>query len=156
MRKLAALVTVVALCAVGTAQAEKPKPSNSPKPPKAQPHKPPKPAKNPATCVARNEGYNASGTLVTASLTAQGHGRYSGTLVVDVTKANHRAPTGNQTYALSDARVKFHRRVNPVSPPAGSRVKLSGKITELPNKHCSSAGFTPTITLEKADIRPKH
>jgi hypothetical protein len=157
MRKLAALVTVVALCAVGTAQAEKTKPSNSPKPPKppkAQSHKPAKPANpNSARCVARSEGYNASGTLVSAPLTAQGRGRYSGTLVLEVTKANHRAPTGSQTYTLSDARVKFRHGVNPASPPAGSHVKLSGKITELPNKHCSTAGFTPTITIETADIR---
>lgn len=154
MRKLAALVTLVALCVVGTAQAEKTKPPNSPKPPKAQPHKPPKPATpNPARCVARDEGYNASGTLVSAALTAQGHGRYSGTLEVTVTKANHRALTGAQKFTLSGARVKFHHGVNAASPPAGSHVKLSGKITELPNKHCSTAGFTPTVTVEKADIR---
>jgi hypothetical protein len=155
MRKLAALVTVAALCVVGTAQAERAKPPNSPKPPKAQPHKTPKPAKpNPARCVARNEGYNASGKLVIAKLTAQGHGRYSGTLEVTVTKANHRAPTRTtQEFTLSGARVEFHHGVNPASPPAGSRVKLSGKITELPNKHCSSAGFTPTITLDKVDVR---
>jgi len=153
MRKLAALVSVLALCVVGTAQAEKTKPRNSPKPPEAQPHKPAEPAKpNPARCVARNEGYNASGKLVIATLTAQGHGRFSGTLKVTITKANHRPPTV-QEFTLSGARVRFHHGVNPTSPPAGSRVKLSGKITELPNKHCSSAGFTPTITVEKVDIR---
>jgi hypothetical protein len=154
MRKLAALVTVVALCVVATAQADKTKPPNSPKPPKAQPHKPPKPAApNPARCVARDEGYNASGKLVIATLTAQGHGRYNGTLEVTITKANHRAPTGNQKFTLSGARLKFHHRVNPASPPAGSRIKLSGKITELPSKHCSPAGFTPTITVDKVDVR---
>jgi hypothetical protein len=73
--------------------------------------------------------------------------------VVVVTRANHNGATGNETYTLSDARVKFHHGVNPAAPAAGSRVKLSGKITELPNKHCSTAGFTPTITVEKADIR---
>jgi hypothetical protein len=154
MRRLAVIVTAIALCVVGSAQAEKTKPPKSPKPPKAQPHKPPKPTKpTPATCIARNEGYNASGTLMSAALTAQGHGRYSGTLVVAVTKANHHAPTGNETFTLSDARVKFHHGINPASPAPGSRVKLSGKITELPNKRCSTAGFTPTITVEKADIR---
>jgi hypothetical protein len=154
MRKLAALVTLGALCVVGSAQAEKTKPPNSPKPPDEHGHKPPKPAKpNPGKCVARNEGYNASGTLTEAALTAQGHGRFSGRLVVEVTKANHHAPPKSQTYTLSDARVKFHHGVNPAAPAVGSRVKLSGKITELPNKHCSTAGFTPTITVEKADIR---
>jgi hypothetical protein len=154
MRKLAALVTVLALCAVGTAQADKTKPPRSPRPPKAQTHKPPKPATpNPARCVAREEGYNASGKLVMATLTAQGHGRYSGTLEVTITKANHRAPPGTQKFPLSGARVKFDHGVNPASPATGSRVKLSGKITELPNKHCSSAGFTPTITVDRVDVR---
>ena len=154
MRKLAALVTLGALCVVGSAHAEKTKPPNSPKPPEEHGHKPPKPAKpNPGRCVARNEGYNASGTLTAAALTTQGHGRYSGTLVVVVTRTNHNGPTGNETYTLSDARVKFHHGVNAAAPAAGSRVKLSGKITELPNKHCSTAGFTPTITVDKADIR---
>ena len=155
MRKLAVIVTVLALSVAGSAQADKTKPPKSPKPPKAQSHKPPKPAKpKPATCNARNEGYHASGTLAaTATLTAQGHGRYSGTLEVSVTRANHRAPTKTEKYTLSNVRVKFHHGVNPASPAVGSRVKLSGKITELPNKHCSTAGFTPTITLEKVDIR---
>jgi hypothetical protein len=160
MRKLAALLTVVTLCVAATAQADKTKPPKSRKPPKEHVHKAPKPrtaagpAKpKPAVCVARNEGYNATRTLVSAELTAQGHGRYSGKLVVVVARANHRAPTGNQTYTLSNARVKFHHGVNPAAPAAGSRVKLSGKITELPNKHCPTPGFTPTITVAKADIR---
>jgi hypothetical protein len=142
------------LCVVGSAQAHKTKPQNSPKPPKEHVHKPPPtPAKpNPAECVARSEGYEASGTLVKAALTAQGHGRDSGMLVVDVTTANHHAPTGAETYTLSGARVKFHHGVNAAAPAAGSRVRLSGKITELPNKHCPTTGFTPTITVEKADI----
>jgi len=37
----------------------------------------------------------------------------------------------------------------------GDRVKLHGKVTELP-KHCSTVGFTPTITVKKVDVhQPK-
>ena len=96
------------------------------------------------------------GTLVNSSLTAEENGRYSGTLEVDLTKANHQAPTGEQTFTITGAKVKFHHGVDPTMPAAGSRVKLHGKITKL-SKHCPTEGFTPTITVKKVDIRPaKH
>jgi hypothetical protein len=151
MRKTALLVSLGALALVVPAQARKPdKPPNPHKPPVHEPAEPGKPAK-PHRCVPHAVGYNARGTFVSSALTASGKGRYSGTLVVDVTKANHRAPTGEQTFTLTNARVKFHG----VTPPgaAGDRVGLHGKITALP-KRCGS--FTPTITVRKADInRPK-
>jgi hypothetical protein len=139
MNKLAALAALAALVVVGSAQAKKPE---SPKAPKA-----------PATCVPNTVGFRASGVLSTASLEAEGKGRYHGLLKVNVTKANHHAPTGEQTYTLTNARVKFHHGVNAMAPAAGSLVKLSGNITELPNKHCSTAGFTPTVTITKVDIK---
>ena len=67
-------------------------------------------------------------------------------------RANHHAPTGDKTYALTDTRVRFHRGVNPAAPAAGSRVKLSGSITVL-RKRCPTGGFTATITVKKVDIR---
>jgi hypothetical protein len=107
-------------------------------------------------CLPHSVGYNASGALVSASLTSEEHHRYSGTLEVKLAKVNHRAPTGNQTFTLTAAKVIFHHGVDPASPAAGSRVKLHGKITKLA-KHCSDEGFTPTITVKKVDIRqPKH
>jgi hypothetical protein len=39
-------------------------------------------------------------------------------------------------------------------PAVGSRVGLHGKITALP-KHCSTVGFTPTITIKRVDIRKR-
>ena len=143
MKKLAALAALALIAAVGTAQADKPKP-----------FKPSNPSKlsKPAACTPSTEGFKASGKLIVATLTAEGHGRYSGTIEINVTKVNHRAPKGDQTYTLSHARVKFHHGVSATEPAAGSRVKLSGKITELPNKHCTSGGFTPTITVKKVDI----
>ncbi|TMK38902.1 MAG: hypothetical protein E6G56_13135 [Actinobacteria bacterium] len=165
MRKtvlLAALAALGALMLVVPAQARKHhrppkphkpavhKPAKRHKPAVHKPAKPHKPAE-PHRCVPHAVGYNARGTLVSSALTPSGKGRYSGTLVVNVTKANHRAPTGTQTFTLTNAKVKFHG----VTPPgtAGDRVGLHGKITRLAKK-CGS--FTPTITIKKVDInRPK-
>jgi hypothetical protein len=146
MRRSILLAVLGALALVVPAQASKPdKPPKTDKPPV---HKP----ATPRPCVAHAVGYNARGTLVSSALTPSAKGRYSGTLVVDVARANHRAPTGTQTFTLTNARVKFHRGVTPLGA-AGDRVGLHGKITELP-KRCGS--FTPTITIKKVDIsRPK-
>lgn len=123
----------------------KPKPPHGPK----APHGP----KGPHKCQPHSVGYNATGTLVSAALTpAAAKGRYDGTIEVTVTKANHHAPTGAETFTLASARVKFHHGVDSTAPAPGSRVKLHGKITQL-SKHCSQEGFTPVITVKKVDIR---
>ena len=144
MRKIAVLTMFGVVGLVGVAQAAKP----------PHPSHPTHPAKsNPKSCTARNEGYNASGTLVSASLTpAAGHNRFTGTLMVTLTRANHGSATGAQTFTLTDARVRFHHGVDPTAPAAGSRVRVHGKITELP-KGCSTTGFTSTITVRNVDIR---
>jgi hypothetical protein len=104
------------------------------------------------TCTPRDEGYYAKGTFVSGTLTpGTKKGRFNGTLTVDVTRANHDAPTGTQTYTLTDARVRFGKGVGPSSLAAGDRTVLHGTITVLPRK-CSSAGFTPTITIDHARI----
>jgi hypothetical protein len=142
MKKIAVLGALGALMLAVSAQAA---PKYTPAPPPGSHH-----------CQPHNSGYNASGVLVSASLTAAGNGRYSGTLEVKVGKANHHAPTGDQTFTLTAARVKFHHGVDPTAPAPGSRVKLHGKITAL-SKHCPSEGFTPTITVKKVDVsQPRH
>jgi hypothetical protein len=142
-RVVGVLAALAVVAVVGPAQAEKPNP------PKAPQSDPPKPNK----CVSHHEGYNASGTLVLATLTSPlGNGRYNGPLEVNVTKANHHGATGIQKYALTEARVKFHHGVSSTAPEPGSRVKLHGKITELP-KGCPTTGFTSTITIKKVDIK---
>ncbi len=143
MKRVAVLGVLGALLFAVSAQAT---PEYTPAPPPAGSHR----------CLPHASGYNASGVLVSASLTAAGHGRYSGTLEVKLGKANHRAPTGDQTFTLTAAKVKFHHGVDSTAPAPGSRVKLHGKITTL-SKHCPSEGFTPTITVKKVDIsRPGH
>jgi hypothetical protein len=122
-------------------------------PANAKPHpaKPPK-AKE---CKSHNVGYNARGTLVSQTLTQtagadtakRGDDRYSGTLTVDVKKANHRAPQGEQTYTVDNARVHGSDTAK-----AGDRVKIHGKITKL-GKKCDATGSTPTVTVRKVDFK---
>jgi hypothetical protein len=151
MRKIAVLTVFAVVGLVGAAQADKPPHPQHPGHP-AHPVHPAKP--HPKSCTAHNDGYNASGTLVSASLSpAAGHRRYTGTIEVNVTRANHRSATGDPTFTLTDARVVFHRDVNPTAPAAGSRVGLHGKITQLPTG-CETSGFTPTVTVRDVDIRP--
>ncbi len=144
MKKLAAIAAVAAVGLVAPAQANKPdgagKPANAAK------------AAKPGKCGARSVGFNASGTLVAATLTPGEAGRYSGTISVAVTRANHGAPKAEQTYTLTDARVKFRTGVDPAAPAAGSRVKLSGKITKLTRK-CRTDGYEPTVTVKKVDVQ---
>ncbi len=125
-------------------------------PAQAAPHYSPAPPAGSHRCTPHNAGYNATGALVSESLTADGNGRYSGTIEVNVAKANHHAPTGDQTFTLTGAKVKFHHGVDSTAPAPGSRVKLHGKIAQL-SKHCSTSGFTPTVTVNKVDIsQAKH
>jgi hypothetical protein len=123
----------------------------------------PHPAKS-HKCTPHKVAYKASGTLVSESLSQtagadtpkRGDDRYSGTLTVGVTKANHHAAKGEQTYTLDNARVRFYdadHNGTPDQPKAGDRVKLIGKITRL-SKKCDATGFTPTITIRKVHFKP--
>lgn len=103
-------------------------------------------------CTPHNVGYNATGKLIASSLTESGKGRYSGTIEVQVNRANHRGLTGDETFTLTSARVFFHHGVDPANPAVDSRVKLHGKVTQLAKK-CPTEGFTPTVTVRKVDIR---
>jgi hypothetical protein len=118
-----------------------------PAPPPPKPHKP-----NSHKCKPHSAGYYATGTLIASNLTASGKGRYSGTLEVQVKRANHRGLTGDETFTLNSARVVFHHDVNADDPAVGSRVKLHGKVTQLAKK-CPTDEFTPTVTIRKVDIR---
>lgn len=144
MKRLAFLLAVMAFAIVVPAQAKP-----------AHPTHPAHPAHPSAgkSCAALNEGYNASGTVISAALmpaTKKDH--YNGTITVDLAYANHKAATGNQTFMLSNARVRFGKGVSSTAPAAGSRIHLHGKTTAL--RHgCSSTGFTPTITIRNIEIK---
>jgi ribosomal protein L31 len=105
------------------------------------------------SCTARNEGYNASGTLTSATLTpGTKKDHFDGTITVDVTRANHKTVTGMQTFTLTDARARFGKGVSSTAPAAGSRVRVHGKVTVLPHG-CSTTGFTPTVTIGNFEIK---
>ena len=126
--------------------------------------KPDKAAKAPKDCTAKKVGYNAKGTLVSQTLTQSAGAdtptdtsddRYSGTLVVNVTKANHKGQKGEQTYTVENARVNFYDANDDGTdemPAAGDRVKVHGKVTKL-KKKCDSTGFTPEVTVRKVDFK---
>jgi hypothetical protein len=147
MKRFALLSAVMTLAIVVPAQADKPAHPSHPAHPAH-----PSPTKAPS-CTPRNEGYNASGTLVSATLTpATKKGHYDGTITADVTRANHKAATGTQTYTLTNARVQFGKGVDSTAPAPGSRVRLQGKITVLPHG-CPSSGFTATTTIRHVVIK---
>jgi hypothetical protein len=155
MRKIV-ILSVLGLLALAVPAQATTEYTPAPSPPPHKPKPPQKPKgphgpKAPHKCQPHSVGYNASGTLVSVALTPAGKGRYDGTIEVTVTKANHHAPTGAETFALVSARVKFHHGVDAVAPAPGSRVKLHGKITQL-SKHCAREDFTPVITVKKVDI----
>src|SRR5689334_7766421 len=84
-------------------------------------------------CNAHSVGFDASGRLVSQALAPAGDRRWSGTLTVDVARANHGAPTGTQTYTLDLARAR-----SGATPRPGDRVKLHGKLTRV-QPGCGSA-----------------
>jgi hypothetical protein len=113
---------------------------------------PPKPQPHP--CTPKAIGFNASGTLVAHTL-AQTAGadtptrsddRYSGTIAVTVKRADHRAPTGAQTYTLDGDRVHFSAS----APKAGDRVKLHGTITRV-SRTCTAA---PAVDVRRVTFKP--
>jgi hypothetical protein len=122
----------------------------------AQAH-PPKPHHQAADhCKPQAVGFQASGKLVSQALTqtagadtsTKRDDRYSGTVTVDVKRANHRAPTGTQTYTLDNDRVHFsHGAV----PKAGDRVKLYGKLTRA--RHGCAEPATPTVDLRRVRFK---
>ena len=98
-------------------------------PPKPVPHAKAKPNH----CGHRHDiGFRASGALVSQTLTKTegaatatlADDRYSGTITIDVKRANHRAPDGVQTYTLESDRVRF----GAAAPAAGDRVIVHGKL----------------------------
>ena len=150
MKRFALLSAVMTFAIAGAAQADKPVHPTHP----AHPAHPAHPnAGAPKSCTPRNEGYNASGTLVSAALTpGTKTGHFDGMIAADISRANHRASTGAQTYQLPDARVQFGQGVSSTAPAPGSRVRLQGRTTVLPHG-CSTAGFTPMTTIRHVEIK---
>jgi hypothetical protein len=149
MRKFLLSAAVLAAVVAVPAQAKSPNP-HPPQSNKCKPHK---------------HAYIAYGTLVSQSLTQskgadtpdkKSDDRWSGSITVNVTKVNHHAQKGEQTYTLTDARVRWYdadHNGQVDTPKAGDRTKLIGKITTL-SKKCDQTGFTPEITIKQVKFNP--
>jgi hypothetical protein len=150
MRKILIISVAGAALAVAPALAAKPA------------TKPAHPA-HPAKCKINSVGYNAKGTLDVAPTLTQTQGvgtpttsddRYSGTLIVTVKKANHKAPTGaGQTFTLTDAKVGFddaNHDGTADTPAVGDTVRLHGKITKY-KKKCTQD--TPVISVKRVSFK---
>jgi hypothetical protein len=142
--------TLAILATAATASAAQ---AHSPKP---KPHPPkPAPAAQSHQCKPKWIGFSAVGTLVSHAVTQtagadtpkRGDDRYSGTLTVLVTRANHRVPQGSQTYTLDNDRVHLDG-----TPKAGDRVKLYGKLTRPSGKKCVNA-FAQTIDVRRVRLK---
>jgi hypothetical protein len=111
-------------------------------------------------CKAHNVAYVVSGTLAAPATLTQTAGtdtpadasddRYSGALSVTVTKTNKhaRGATSPQTYTVSDIRLG---KGLTAAAPAGTAVKVIGKITKI-SKKCDQAG-AGVVTPRKAILR---
>jgi hypothetical protein len=121
----------------------------------AQAH-PPKPHHAAQHCTPRTIGFHATGTLVSQALTqtagaetsTKRDDRYSGTLTVDVKRANHRAPKGAQTYTLDNDRVHYS---GGAAPKAGDRVKLYGKLTRA--RHGCAEPAAPVVNVGRVRFK---
>lgn len=137
LRTLAAALSVAALAIAVPAVAKPSHPTTS--------HK----------CTAHKVAYRAHGTLVSFSGTQTGKDRYTGTIVVHVTNANHHAKADKNndvTYPLDNTVVKFGRGTSSSdTSTSNDRVTVIGKITQLAKK-CDQTGFTPTVTARQVYI----
>jgi hypothetical protein len=153
MRKILTIAVAGAALAITPALAAKPaaKPDHPTKPP------------HPAKCKINSVGYNAKGTLDVVPTLTQTKGadtptdksddRWSGDIQVTVTKANHKAPKGSQTFTLTDAKVSFYDAANDGTddaPAIGDTVRLHGKITKY-KKKCTQD--TPVITVKRVSFQ---
>ncbi len=110
-------------------------------------------------CLPHDVAYLESGTVdanAVSTLARNPDGRWSGTLVVDVIRANHRAQqdvgtTVTYTVTNADLRVRFHRGLSGFGP--GDRVRLLGTL-EVVGRQCPAPSPAPTPVLRVVSVRP--
>ncbi len=148
-RKLVTLVAAASTLAVAVPAAAHPGPSDHPGGPPAQSHK----------CSAHKVAYVESGTVdgVKAStLAVNPDGTWSGTLVVDVTKANHWAKADKGTtvsYTFTDATLRVRFDGGASGFLAGERVKLIGKLAAV-GKKCTALSPAPAPVFRMVVVHP--
>jgi hypothetical protein len=145
--RLGAVAAAGALAVAAPAAAKPPHPAHP-----THPAHPPQPATS-HRCLAHNEAYTASGTLISWNASQTGTRTFSGTVTVHVTKPNHHAAAtkgSDVNYTLSNSKVAFGHGANP--PTAGDRVKVIGRINEL-GKKCTQTGSTVTVTVRMLKVQ---
>jgi hypothetical protein len=145
--------TLVAIGAVAVAVPAAAKPGNA---------QHPRGANHPSRshkCKPRNTAYVESGTVDTAAastLAANSDGTWSGTLVVDVSKANHAAKRDKATtvtYTFSNAKLKVRFDGGASGFGASERIKLIGKLAAV-GKRCAPLDPVPTPVFRMVVVHP--
>jgi hypothetical protein len=99
--------------------------------------------------------------LVSASLTAMGGHRASGTVTITATAANRAARNAGvargstQTYTLTEARVSYARPVTQPDPAAGTQTVVKGTITVVAPK-CQDRTGAGQVTIKYVVFTPAH
>ena len=110
-------------------------------------------------CAPHNVAYVESGTIdgaIASTLAANSDGSWSGTLVVDVTSANHRAKSDKGTtvtYTFTNAKltVRFDGKASGFA--GGERVKLIGTVAAV-GHNCSALTPIPAPVFRVAVVHP--
>lgn len=150
-RKSVLALSAVALASVPVAAAARPSHPSHPTPPSppAKPHK----------CRPHAVAYRVSGSLVSASLTASGKRRASGTVAITVSAANRPARNAGvlkgstQTYTLAAAKVSYARSVTQPDPAAGTHTLVKGTITVVASK-CQDKTGVGQVTINHVVFTP--
>lgn len=148
MKKLS-LLAVLALSLAAVPASAKDHPGQGQGQDQAQKH-----AAKAQKCAAHDVGYVAGGKLVSAALTKNDDGTYSGDLTIAVSRANHHGKADkatSHTYTLDHARVNLHGQ-DPAALVPGSRAFVLGRTSVL-RKKCDQTGFVATTTIRKADVK---
>ena len=106
-------------------------------------------------CVAHNIAYVEGGIVDAKTTAAYANGAWSGTLYVDVTRANH-AAKGDKgtTVAVDPTTVKAIRFDGGATAfTAGERVQLIGKIQAVAKK-CAALDPAPTPVFRMVVVHP--
>jgi hypothetical protein len=110
-------------------------------------------------CQTHNVAYVESGTVDSATpstLAANPDGTWSGTLVVDVARTNHRAKADKNstvTYTFANAKLRVVFDGGATGFAAGERVQLIGKLAAVAKK-CTTATPAPAPAFRMVVVHP--
>jgi hypothetical protein len=110
-------------------------------------------------CQSHNRAYVESGTVdstTAATMVQNSDGTWTGTLTVDVTRANHAAKADKGqtvTYTFTSAQLNVRFDGGETAFAAGDRVKLIGKIAAA-GKHCPAPTTPAAPVFKRVVVHP--